>query len=70
MKIDSVSKEMVSLNDQLYDDLFINELEKRLETDPLMGGGVLELFGGGMEAQVACFTCTLCSPICSPIIGE
>jgi hypothetical protein len=70
MKNNDLSEEMLSLNENLYDDFFINELEKRLETDPLMGGGVLELFGGGIEAQAECFTCTLCSPICSPIIGE
>lgn len=34
--IDSISKE-------LCDDIYVNELEKRLETDPLLTNGLLDL---------------------------
>lgn len=53
--------EMVSLNDQLYNDFFVQELETRLETDPLMTGGLVDfltLNGGTMQAA-GCF----CDPI-------
>lgn len=33
-----------SVNDKLYDDLFIKELEERLETDPLASNGLFNLF--------------------------
>jgi hypothetical protein len=41
------NEEIISLNTDLYDDFFVQELESRLETDPLtLGlGGLLELFG-------------------------
>lgn len=32
-----------SANDELYDELFVNELETRLETDPLLTNGLLDL---------------------------
>lgn len=61
--------DLISLNDELFNDFFVNELEKRLETDPLVGGGLAELFSPIPDIQGgACFSCTLCSPICSPII--
>lgn len=34
---------IVSVNNELYDDVFVNELESRLETDPLMANGLLNL---------------------------
>lgn len=60
------NEELVSLNDELFNDFFVNELEKRLETDPLVGGGLAELFGPTFEGQdAACFSvsCSFCSPI-------
>ena len=36
--------ELVSLNDKLYDEFYVHELEERLETDPLIVGGLLDLF--------------------------
>jgi hypothetical protein len=39
------NEEIISLNTDLYDDFFVQELESRLETDPLTLGGLLELFG-------------------------
>ncbi len=36
--------ELVSLNDKLYDEFYLQELEERLETDPLLIGGLLDLF--------------------------
>ena len=36
--------ELVSLNDKLYDEFYVQELEERLETDPLIVGGLLDLF--------------------------
>lgn len=36
--------ELVSLNDKLYDEFYVQELEKRLETDPLVVGGLLDFF--------------------------
>jgi hypothetical protein len=58
-------KEMISLNEGLYNDFFVLELEQRLETDPLMVGGILEW---GQEADLLaadCFTfnCEFCNPI-------
>lgn len=32
-----------SINNELYDDMSVNELEKRLETDPLLANGLLNL---------------------------
>ena len=36
--------ELVSLNDKLYDEFYVQELEKRLETDTLVVGGLLDFF--------------------------
>jgi hypothetical protein len=36
------SGELISLNEQLYDEFFVQELESRLETDPLMVGELLD----------------------------
>lgn len=40
-----------SMNESLYDDFFINELETRLETDPLSVGSLFSL-GEGLDTQV------------------
>lgn len=49
--------EMISLNDDLLNDFVVEGLEKRLETDPLMLGG---LFSDGGIQTADCF----CNPIC------
>ncbi|MDR1898244.1 MAG: hypothetical protein LBR10_15815 [Prevotellaceae bacterium] len=36
--------ELMSLNENLYDEFYIQELESRLETDPLAIGGILDMF--------------------------
>ena len=59
------SKEMISLNDKLVSDFSIEELETRLETDPLM---LLQVFGtvvydggdGDIEPLCACRKLTDC----------
>lgn len=42
----AAKKEMISLNDRLVSDFSIEELEARLETDPLM---LLQVFGVGIQ---------------------
>lgn len=32
-----------SINKDLYDEMYVNELETRLETDPLLANGLLDL---------------------------
>lgn len=43
MKEPKKENRIVSMNDDLYDSLFLEELEVRLETDPLVPGGLLNL---------------------------
>lgn len=49
--------EMISLNDDLLTDFVIEGLETRLETDPLVFGG---LFNDGGIQTADCF----CNPFC------
>jgi hypothetical protein len=55
--------EFKSLNENLYDEFFVKELEVRLETDPLGVGGLMEFFdsqlqldpcGGQCHGQTSC----------------
>ena len=48
--------ELVSMNDTLYDEYYVNELEERLETDPLMVGGLLNFLieSGQCDASPRC----------------
>lgn len=39
-------KRITSINEDLYDGMFLEELEQRLETDAIMAGGLLDLVGG------------------------
>jgi hypothetical protein len=41
--------ELVSLNGSLYDEFYIQELESRLETDPLIVGGLADFFTSPAE---------------------
>ncbi|MDR2410645.1 MAG: hypothetical protein LBE13_21385 [Bacteroidales bacterium] len=49
--------ELHSLNGQLYNEFFIQELESRLETDPLMVGGFIDSMA---PSAADCFNCNLC----------
>lgn len=40
----SSQEEMVSLNEPINQEFFVEQLEARLETDPLMAGGLFDLF--------------------------
>lgn len=42
-KENSVINGIESINNDLYDEMFVSELEKRLETDPLLTNGLLNL---------------------------
>lgn len=53
--------EIVSLNDKLFNEFSIEELEMRLETDPLM---FTSMFTGGMPMDGG----ATCNPICIKII--
>jgi hypothetical protein len=43
-KLKNIKKtgEIISLNTDLYDEFFVQELESRLETDPLMVGELID----------------------------
>ncbi|MCX4332149.1 MAG: hypothetical protein OSJ25_01710 [Paramuribaculum sp.] len=41
---------IISLNDDLYDSMFLEELEVRLETDPLLPGGLIDLIDDVMDS--------------------
>jgi hypothetical protein len=45
-----VENEIISLNEPLYDEFYVQELESRLETDPLIGGGLIDLFSSNESA--------------------
>ena len=46
MEKNSKENRIVSMNDEIYDSMFLEELEERLETDPLVPGGLINLIGG------------------------
>jgi hypothetical protein len=54
--------EIISLNTELYDKFFVQELEFRLETDPLMLGSFLSLFSScpieGCTVACANYSCS------------
>lgn len=41
--VKKVNSDLASVNEGLYDELFIQKLENRLETDPLATGGLIDL---------------------------
>ncbi|MDR1898243.1 MAG: hypothetical protein LBR10_15810 [Prevotellaceae bacterium] len=54
--------ELMSLNENLYDEFYIQELEYRLETDPLAMGGILEMFNQDINiTQSDCIGYTSCT---------
>lgn len=54
MKEKKIESRIVPMNDEIYDGLFLEELEARLETDPLLPGGLLTLMDGGVTPQDDC----------------
>lgn len=54
--------ELDSLNEKLYDDFYLEKLEKRLETDPLLHSGLFGMLSDDM-APVEPLDC-FCNPIC------
>ena len=49
------------MNDELCDELFVNELETRLETDPLLTNGLLDLVttANAMSEGDWCLVCNI-----------
>lgn len=51
--------ELKSMNDRIYDEFYIQQLESRLETDPLMAGGLLDFMSVNAQtspgAEVYCW---------------
>lgn len=47
-------KELMALNENLNAEMTIQQLEERLETDPLTVGGLVEI--GSVDVQVNCFS--------------
>lgn len=43
--------ELTSMNDRIYDEFYIQQLESRLETDPLMAGGLLDFMSVHAQAS-------------------
>lgn len=56
MEKNSKENRIVPLNDEIYDSMFLEELEERLETDPLMPGGLINLIGDNITPMDDC-TC-------------
>lgn len=53
--------EMTSVNEELYDEFFVNEVENRLETDPLAISGLFNLNNTSEDHPVPyCFGDTNC----------
>lgn len=54
-------KEMKSMNENLYDEFFVNEIENRLETDPLAISGLFNFSHMSEDqAEPYCFWKTSC----------
>ena len=45
MKNNKMEDGLVSMTETLCDSLYVKELESRLETDPLVAGGLLQFMG-------------------------
>ena len=54
MKILKKENRIISMNDDLYDSMFLEELEARLETDPIMSGGLINLMEGQDDVICNC----------------
>lgn len=53
------SDEMKSLNRDLLTEFTVNELENRLETDPMLIGNPIDA-SLQFSSEAECFTCVLC----------
>lgn len=52
-------QEIISLNDNLFSEMFLQELENRLETDPLMPNGLVDLVGdSSVSSLCTCYQAT------------
>lgn len=56
----SSQEEMVSLNEPINQEFFVEQLEARLETDPLMAGGLYDVFAQEQTAVDGCFINVFC----------
>ena len=52
----NLNADLMSVNAGLYDELFIQKLETRLETDPLAVGGLVELTGDDDMIGLLCWS--------------
>ena len=60
MKKTKEENELLSVNEKLYDDLFIQHLEERLETDPLAANGLASMFDNSIDTQcILNFSCEI-----------
>ena len=48
------STELVSLNSNLFDEMYLQKLEMRLETDPLVPNGLMDLMGNNLLGECTC----------------
>jgi hypothetical protein len=48
-KVEKIN-EMIPLNEKLYDEFFMQELELRLETDPLLVGGLVDFLNPNVDS--------------------
>lgn len=58
MKEEKKNEEMESLNEELFDDIYLERLEERLETDPFLLNGIWDEMPD--IDTMDCF----CNPIC------
>ena len=66
--LDKEDVKLLPVNNELYDELFIQQLEQRLETDPLAANGLLSFFDNGMageDVSVLCSKINVCIWFCS-----
>lgn len=53
------------VNEDLCDEMFVHELEKRLETDPLMANGLLDLVTTMDASEDTDLLCAWCNTACN-----
>lgn len=58
-----LNADLASVNESLYDEMFIQKLENRLETDPLAVGGLVDLVNSSDDA--ASLWCWSYENVCS-----
>lgn len=55
-----LNEKIDTVNDDLYDNAFILLLESRLETDPLLANGLINLIDGFKMNHTPCAWCDYC----------